>query len=107
MGCDGPCFYPSVAWGEMKSQDVTRAVNALKEFDAVLLMEKLDDQDQSEFLSDVLGVPRDADFSLANRGSVRNTGVKKEEQTREITFLLESTVEAWIEGYSANPSQRE
>lgn len=86
MGCDGPCFYPSVAWGEMKSQDVTRAVNALKEFDAVLLMEKLDDQDQSDFLSDVLGVPRDAEFSLANRGSIMNIQVEKKSKREKSRF---------------------
>ncbi|KAL7528128.1 hypothetical protein ACHAXR_002281, partial [Thalassiosira sp. AJA248-18] len=76
-GCDGPCFYPSVAWGKVGNNDIARAIHTLKSFDAVLLMEKLDDQDQSDFLSDILGVPRDAEFSLAKRGSVANAGVEK------------------------------
>jgi len=86
IGCDGPCFYPSVAWGKMGADDVTRAVDVLKAFDAVLLMEKLDDQDQSDFLSDVLGVPRDAEFSLAKRGSTSNTGVEKKGRRQKSWF---------------------
>lgn len=86
IGCDGPCFYPSAAWHKMESEDVTRAVTALKAFDAVLIMEKIDDKDQADFLSDVMGVPRDADFSLAKRGSISNNGVKKSSEREKTHF---------------------
>ena len=69
LGCDGPCFYPSVAWGPLDDTDVTRAVRALEKFDLVLLMETFDDPDQSAFMADVLGVPRDAEFALSNHNA--------------------------------------
>ncbi|KAL7554878.1 hypothetical protein ACHAWF_018695 [Thalassiosira exigua] len=87
LGCDGPCYYPTVAWGEMTSDDVERAVNALKAFDAILLTEKLDEPDQSDFLSDVLGVPRDAKFALANRKHVNaNHGGEKSTRREKTHF---------------------
>ncbi|EJK72781.1 hypothetical protein THAOC_05651, partial [Thalassiosira oceanica] len=75
IGCDGPCFYPAVAWQSMTSDHVSRALSALERYDAVLLNEKLSDVDQSNFVSDIVGVPRDADFSMNKQ--VHNSGVKK------------------------------
>jgi hypothetical protein len=76
LGCDGPCFYPSVAWGPLDQSDIERAIAALRKFDIVLLMETYDDPDQAAFLADVLGVPRDATFSLANH-NVTNIVVQR------------------------------
>ena len=75
IGCDGPCFYPAVAWQSMTSDHVSRALTALERYDAVLLNEKLDDVDQSNFVSDIVGVPRDATFSMNKQ--LHNTGVNK------------------------------
>jgi len=86
IGCDGPCFYPSAAWGKLGSIDVLRAANALKAFDAVLFMERLNDRDQADFLSDVMGVPRDADFSLAKRSHISNEGVEKKSKREKTHF---------------------
>ncbi|KAL9185202.1 hypothetical protein ACHAXT_002979 [Thalassiosira profunda] len=97
LGCDGPCFYPSVAWGAMGPKDVERAVTALKAFDAVLLMEKFDDVDQSDFLSDVLGVPRDADFALARRGSAANKGVEKRGKREKTHFYRDLLAKLGLE----------
>eukprot|EP00571_Detonula_confervacea_P009872 CAMPEP_0172301980 /NCGR_PEP_ID=MMETSP1058-20130122/3765_1 /TAXON_ID=83371 /ORGANISM="Detonula confervacea, Strain CCMP 353" /LENGTH=502 /DNA_ID=CAMNT_0013012303 /DNA_START=128 /DNA_END=1636 /DNA_ORIENTATION=- len=93
IGCDGPCFYPSAAWHKMDSIDVTRAVTALKAFDAVLLMEKLDDEDQADFLSDIMGVPRDAEFSLVKRGDIiSNSGVVKSGKREKTHFYRDLLV---------------
>ena len=88
LGCDGPCFYPTVAWGKMTKKDLARAIDALKAFDAVLLMEKLNNQDQADFLSDVLGVPRDAEWALAKREGDKGTniGIKKEGNREKTHF---------------------
>ena len=84
-GCDGPCFYPSVAWGKMGPKDVTRALKALESFDVVLLMETFDDADQSSFLADVLGVPRDAKFSLQRRNAT-NSRIEKTNKREKTNF---------------------
>ena len=34
-------------------------------------------EDQSDFLADVMGVPRDADFSLTKRGNMSSYGVEE------------------------------
>mmetsp|Transcript_6701 Transcript_6701/g.13651 ORF Transcript_6701/g.13651 Transcript_6701/m.13651 type:complete len:446 (+) Transcript_6701:57-1394(+) len=84
-GCDGPCFYPSVAWGEMTANDVDRAVKALEAYDVVLLMETFDEEDQSAWLSDVMGVPRDADFALSKRDA-KNSVVEKSNKREKTHF---------------------
>mmetsp|Transcript_7703 Transcript_7703/g.16851 ORF Transcript_7703/g.16851 Transcript_7703/m.16851 type:complete len:456 (-) Transcript_7703:2463-3830(-) len=84
-GCDGPCFYPSVAWGEMKTKDIERAFEALKAYDVVLLMETFDEEDQSAWLSDVMGVPRDADFALSKRDA-KNSVVEKSNKREKTHF---------------------
>lgn len=86
LGCDGPCFYPSVGWGPVDKKDLIRAVTLLKSFDAVLLMEKLDDPDQADFLSDIMSVPRDASFSLARRNTTSNAGVTKSDNREKTHF---------------------
>lgn len=60
LGCDGPCFYPSIAWGPLDQSDIDNAITALEKFDLILIMETFDDPDQAAFMADVLGVPRDA-----------------------------------------------
>ncbi|KAL7477616.1 hypothetical protein ACHAW6_003415 [Cyclotella cf. meneghiniana] len=90
IGCDGPCFYPSVAWGHLDRSDVARAISALEMFDAVLLMETFDEPDQSDFLADVLGVPRDAEFALTSRNASNFVVLKtnKREKTHFYRDLL-------------------
>ncbi|KAL7466249.1 hypothetical protein ACHAXS_006542 [Conticribra weissflogii] len=83
--CDGPCFYPSVAWGEMAINDVERAARALEAYDVVLLTETFDEEDQSAMLSDVMGVPRDADFALNKKG-VKNSVVQKASKREKTHF---------------------
>eukprot|EP00578_Thalassiosira_sp_NH16_P023186 CAMPEP_0181092186 /NCGR_PEP_ID=MMETSP1071-20121207/8792_1 /TAXON_ID=35127 /ORGANISM="Thalassiosira sp., Strain NH16" /LENGTH=346 /DNA_ID=CAMNT_0023174365 /DNA_START=777 /DNA_END=1817 /DNA_ORIENTATION=+ len=56
--CDGPCFYPATAWGNLTRADVSRAIHALEGFDLVLITETMDDADQLSMLADVMGVPR-------------------------------------------------
>mmetsp|Transcript_4819 Transcript_4819/g.9755 ORF Transcript_4819/g.9755 Transcript_4819/m.9755 type:complete len:452 (-) Transcript_4819:44-1399(-) len=84
-GCDGPCFYPSVAWGEMKTKDIERAFEALKAYDVVLLMETFDEEDQSAWLSDVMGVPRDANFAL-HKKHASNSVVQKSNKREKTHF---------------------
>mmetsp|Transcript_3599 Transcript_3599/g.7313 ORF Transcript_3599/g.7313 Transcript_3599/m.7313 type:complete len:452 (-) Transcript_3599:22-1377(-) len=83
--CDGPCFYPSVAWGEMTDNDVERATSALEAYDVVLLTETFDEEAQSALLSDVMGVPRDADFALNKKG-VKNSVVQKTNNREKTHF---------------------
>ena len=42
-GCDGPCCYPTIADGILDKRDIRRAIQSLNAFDAILLMEKLND----------------------------------------------------------------
>ena len=77
----------------MGRKDLERAVAALKSFDAVLLMEKLDDENQADFLSDIMGVPRDADFSLVKRSDMsHNTGVEKTSNREKTHFYRDLLV---------------
>lgn len=92
LGCDGPCFYPSIAWGALDNSDLVRAISLLKQFDAVLLTEKLDEKDHSDFLSDIFSVPRDAPFSLAKRHEDSNTGVKKTNKREKTHFYRDLMV---------------
>ena len=78
----GPCFYPAAAWGELGQDDLVRGIAALESFDVVLLMEKLGQFDQSAFLASVMGVPRDANFSIGRKNSM----VEKTNE-REITHF--------------------
>jgi hypothetical protein len=84
-GCDGPCFYPTIAEGTLDQDDVMRAITALKAFDAILLMEKLSDDDQSTFLNDIMGVPRDASFALKRMRKMNARVIKRNE--REVTHF--------------------
>ena len=85
IGCDGPCSFPTVAEGSLDESDVEHATEALKEFDAILLMEKLKYADQSAFVSDGMGVPRDAEFALDNMSGMNTRVVKTTE--RELTHF--------------------
>ena len=84
-GCDGPCFYPAVGWGKLGMKDVTRATKALESYDAVLLMETFNEADQAAFLADILGVPREADFSMGRRNAT-NTRVEKKNKHEKTHF---------------------
>ncbi|KAL7517468.1 hypothetical protein ACHAWX_002388 [Stephanocyclus meneghinianus] len=92
-GCDAPCFYPTAAWyPEVNATHLRWAKETLREFDVILLMETMDRIDQSAWLSDVLGVPRDASFALGRGGKTRNYGVEKNgvrEKTHFYRDLLE------------------
>jgi hypothetical protein len=92
-GCDAPCFYPTAAWyKEVNATHLRWARETLREFDVILLMETMDRTDQSAWLSDVLGVPRDASFALGRGGNTRNYGVEKDgvrEKTHFYRDLLE------------------
>eukprot|EP00804_Cyclotella_cryptica_P009965 CCRYP_015408-RA/>CCRYP_015408-RA protein AED:0.22 eAED:0.15 QI:0/0/0/1/0/0.5/2/0/502 len=92
-GCDAPCFYPTSAWyNEVNATHLRWAMETLREFDVILLMETMNDEDQSAWLSDVMGVPRNASFALFHGGTMRNYGVAKEgyrEKTRFYRDLLE------------------
>ncbi|KAL7455260.1 hypothetical protein ACHAWC_007469 [Mediolabrus comicus] len=84
-GCDGPCSFPTVAEGSLDEHDVEHAIEALKQFDAILLMERLKYADQSAFVSDVMSVPRDAEFALDNTRGMNARVVKTNE--RELTHF--------------------
>ncbi len=58
-GCEGPCAYPSVSFGELGEGDLERGKKALEAFDVVLITETFDGEDQRAFLADVLSVPRE------------------------------------------------
>ena len=51
-----------------------------------LIYKFMDDMDQSDFLQDVMSVPRDADFSLAKRHTTANTGVEKSDKREKSRF---------------------
>ena len=79
-------MFLSLAWGNVGDKDLYRAKVLLRQFDAVLLTEKLDDIDQADFLSDVMGVPRDSSFSLANKNITANTLVEKSDKREKTRF---------------------
>jgi len=60
-GCEGPCRYPSVSFGELGEGDLERGKKALEAFDVVLITETFDEEDQRAFLADVLSVPREGE----------------------------------------------
>ncbi len=84
-GCDGPCSYPTIADGILDTKDVRHAIRSLNAFDAILLMEKLNDRDESAFLSDLMGVPRNASFALGNTRGMNSRVVKFSK--REVTHF--------------------
>ena len=63
-----------------------RAITVLKQFDAVLLTERMSNSDQANFLADIVGVPRDADFSLAKKDYTSNLGVEKSNEREKLFF---------------------
>ena len=66
QGCKAPCFYETDAMGKMGRKHLARALSSLASFDAILIMDRQDDDRQSDFLADLMGVPRDAPFALKN-----------------------------------------
>ncbi len=86
-GIDGPCFYPTVAWGTMSEDDLARGIKTLEAFDVVLLMEKLNDEDQSNFFADVMGVPRDVTFSFNKMSADTLNSQVGKESPREVTHF--------------------
>ncbi|KAL3786182.1 hypothetical protein HJC23_001258 [Cyclotella cryptica] len=80
--CDTPCRYPVSAWGKVDRTDLDRAISALNGYDVVFLTETLDDDDQSSFLADVMGVPRNATFSLRKK----NTNTPKSSEREKTHF---------------------
>mmetsp|Transcript_12385 Transcript_12385/g.29246 ORF Transcript_12385/g.29246 Transcript_12385/m.29246 type:complete len:668 (+) Transcript_12385:2162-4165(+) len=77
LGCDGPCHYPAISFGDIDDLQLDRAKASLRNFDAVMITDTMSEEDQSDFLSDVLGTPRDAKFALKNRTLVNNFRVEK------------------------------
>ena len=89
--CDGPCFYPAVASGPLNERDLQRGINALNKFDIVLLTETMDDEDQSAFLADAVGVPRKQQSLLPS--SLRKSNVKtKKTNDREKTHYYRDLI---------------
>mmetsp|Transcript_8961 Transcript_8961/g.16417 ORF Transcript_8961/g.16417 Transcript_8961/m.16417 type:complete len:921 (-) Transcript_8961:271-3033(-) len=84
-GCDGPCFYETMTRGPLHRKHLVRAMHSLESFDAVLMMDRLDDEKQADFLSDMFGVPRDAPFSLKNKES-KNFRVEKSNKREKTHF---------------------
>mmetsp|Transcript_20044 Transcript_20044/g.41727 ORF Transcript_20044/g.41727 Transcript_20044/m.41727 type:complete len:484 (+) Transcript_20044:222-1673(+) len=76
-GCEGPCMYPSLSFGELTEYDLERAKKALERFDVVLITETFDQRDQKAFLADVLSSPRG--FSI---GNVNSNLSKKDEENK-------------------------
>ena len=81
-GCDTPCFYPAPAWGPIGNTDLSRAIAALNSYDAVFLTESLDNDDQFDFLTDVMGLRHHATFSLKSR----RTNIKKRNDREKTHF---------------------
>ena len=81
-GCDGPCDYPVSAWGPLDQKDLSHAIHALNQYDAVFITETLDNDDQAAFLADVMGVPPNATFSLRNK----NTNTEKTSERERTHF---------------------
>ena len=81
-GCDVPCDYPVSAWGPLDQKDLSHAIGALNQYDAVFITETLDNDDQAAFLADVMGVPPNATFSLRNK----NTNTEKTSERERTHF---------------------
>lgn len=94
--CDTPCRYPAAAWGTVDRTDLARAVSALDGFDAVFLTETLDDDRQLAFLADVMGVPRNATFSLTQK----NTKTRKRSEREKTHFYRDLLRNLTLEGLS-------
>ena len=88
-----------MAWGDVGGKDLYRAKVLLRQFDAVLLTEKLDDIDQADFLSDVMGVPRDSSFSLPNKNITANTLVEKSDKREKTRFYRDMLMKSWFKGH--------
>ena len=80
LGCDGPCQYPAISFGDIDDLQLDRAKASLQNFDAVMITDTMSEEEQSDFLSDVLGTPRDAKFALKNRTLAHNFRVEKTNQ---------------------------
>ena len=93
-GCDGPCFYPAVAWGErLTREDLDRAKHSLEGFDAIFLTETMDDKDQLSLLADVMGAPRsilsrEATVDIATGGNVNVEKRNSREKTHYYRDLM-------------------
>ena len=85
-GCDGPCFYETTAWETLTREDLEHAKRSLESFDAVLLTERLNDDVQSDFLTDLVGVPRDSKFAPKNKAEGKNSRVEKEDEREKTHF---------------------
>jgi len=85
-GCDGPCFYNTLTKGPITRKHLERAILSLRSFDAILMMELLDDERQADFLSDLVNVPRDWQYSLKNKQRVSNAGVDKKSRREKTHF---------------------
>ncbi len=77
-GCEGPCKYPSISFGELTKDDLERAKMALRGFDVVLITESFDDAKQRAFLADVLSAPRE--FEIGNDNAYLNHNYHRKEK---------------------------
>lgn len=93
-GCDTPCRYPVSAWGTVGHEDLSRAITALNSYDAVFLTETLDNDDQSAFLADVMGVPINATFALRSK----NTKTKKTSDREKTHFYRDLLLNLTLDG---------
>lgn len=93
-GCDSPCRYPVAAWGPVEYADLSRAIQALESYDAIFLTETLDNDDQSAFLADIMGVPRNASFSLRSK----NTNTKKSSEREKTHFYRDLLLNLTLDG---------
>ena len=99
--CDGPCYYPSVAWGPVDENDLSRAIHSLEGFDIILLTETMDDKDQVALLADVMGVPHNISISTKQRNvnMVKENSREKTHYYRDLMskltypYLVDSFVE--------------
>ena len=85
-GCDGPCFYETMARGPLEQKHLDRAKHSLQQFDAVLMIDRFNEEEQSDFLSDLVGIPRDIRFALKNKADGKNFRVEKSDKREKTHF---------------------
>ncbi len=87
-GCEGPCLYPANSSGTMNEKKLHHAKEVLESFDIVLLTEQLEDEEVSEFLSDVMSVPHYVDLVLQGKKTNKMKMIDQRERSHFYRDLL-------------------
>lgn len=88
--CDGPCFYPAAAWGNVTRDDLSHAIHSLEGFDMVFITETISHKDQLSLLADGMGAPRNISITteLGNINIAKQSSREKTHYYRDLISNL-------------------